>query len=168
MVDKYRYVIFEVEWGWFGLFGTENALLRTSLPTSSHSRCQRELLKDIERATRDKAYFKSVQEKVSSYYKGKEADFSDVPVDISGLGGFTKRILKECRKIKPGQTLTYSQIAAKAGSDKGARPAGNALASNPLPLIIPCHRIICANGNPGGFSGQGGKKTKRKMLNFEK
>ena len=166
---EFKYVVFEVEGGWFGLFGTENAVFRTCLPASSSGRCRRELLKGIdERAKYDKAYFKSVQEKVSSYYKGRAVNFSDVPVDISGLGEFTKRILTACRTIKSGKTLTYGQIAIKAGSPKGARAAGNALAANPLPLIIPCHRIICANGNPGGYSGQGGKKTKKKMLDFEK
>ncbi len=164
-----KYVVFEVEGGWFGLFGTENAVFGTSLPVSSNSRGKRELLKGVDgRAKYDKGYFKSVQERIANYYEGIAVNFSDVPVDISGLGEFTKRILKACRAIKPGKTLTYGQVAAKAGSPKGARAAGNALASNPLPLIIPCHRIICASGNPGGFSGQGGKKMKKKMLDFEK
>ncbi|MCK5563881.1 MAG: MGMT family protein [Planctomycetes bacterium] len=165
---EFKYVIFEVEWGWFGLFGTENAVFRTSLPVSSSGRCQRELLKGIEKAKCDKAYFKSVQERVASYYRGIAVNFSDVPVDILGLGEFTKRILTACRRIKPGETLTYGQIAVKAGSPKGVRAAGNALARNPLPLIIPCHRIIRANGTPGNFSGAGGKKMKEKMLFLEK
>lgn len=167
MVDEYRYVVFEVDGRWFGFLGTEKTLTKTCLPASSKAGCKRMLLCKGTKAKFDKAYFKTVQNRITSYYKGKAVNFSDVPVDLAGCGDFTKRILMACRKIPSGKTLTYGQIAAKVGSPKAARAAGNALASNPVPLIIPCHRVICSNGNPGGFSGWGGGKMKKKMLFLE-
>lgn len=165
--EKFKYVIFTAGGGYFGLFGTDNAVFRTCLPVKSKQECKERLLGVTEGAEADDGYFKSLQGKVLGYYEGETVDFSDVPVDLSGYGDFTRRVLKACREISAGETLTYGQIAAKAGSPKAARAAGNALANNPVPFIIPCHRVVCSDGKLGGFSGAGGAKTKQKMLDFE-
>ena len=88
-------------------------------------------------------------------------------VDLSGFSPFGKRVLRACRKIKYARTATYGQLAEMAGSAGASRAAGNILGKNPLPLIIPCHRIIRADGDMGGFSATGGVNLKKKMLKLE-
>ena len=166
--EKLKYAIFQTAWGFFGLLGTKTHLLRTTLPEKTPARAGNLLLKGLE-AAESKSYMKPLQKAVIAYYIGTyDGDFSGFPIDISGLPPFSAKILKTCRKIKPGKTLSYSQLAKAAGSPKAARAAGRALAKNPMPLIIPCHRIIGQNGKLTGFSAAGGIKTKQKMLALEK
>ena len=117
----------------------------------------------------DKALFKEVQGLVSAYFEGDCVNFGrDVPVVLpDGMGRFARRVLTECRRVRFGQTISYGELAEKAGAVGAARAAGNALSRNPLGLIIPCHRVICADGGPGGFSAMGGVKLKKRMLTLE-
>ena len=91
----------------------------------------------------------------------------DCQVDISWASEFAQSILKACCKVKPGQTITYSQLALNAAHPRAARAAGSVMAANLVPLIIPCHRIIAANGRLGGYSALGGVKIKAKLLKHE-
>ena len=162
-----KYVTFKVKCGYFGLLSNQNALLRSCLPVKSKQACIDALLADIESAEFDKSHFKSLQEKIAVYFKGGYADFSSVAVDLKTFNSFSIKILTACQKIPFGQTTTYARIAKIAGSIRGARPAGNVLAKNPIPLIIPCHRVICYNGQPGGFSAAGGTTAKKILLELE-
>ncbi|MCL6580960.1 MAG: methylated-DNA--[protein]-cysteine S-methyltransferase [Firmicutes bacterium] len=93
-----------------------------------------------------------------------------LPVDLEGLPGFTRRVLELLRDVPPGRTVTYSELAAAAGSPRAARAVGVVMARNPLPLIIPCHRVI---GSDGGLRGFGGGSTaeglalKERLLRYE-
>jgi len=84
-----------------------------------------------------------------------------------GLGLFTRRVLTACRSIEFGRTVSYGRLAEMAGKPGSARAVGGVLAQNPLPLIIPCHRVICANGSLGGFSAMGGVRLKKRLLELE-
>jgi methylated-DNA-[protein]-cysteine S-methyltransferase len=95
-------------------------------------------------------------------------DFGDVQCDLSALGPFARKILDACRKIPYGKTLTYSQLAMKAGEDGKQRAVARALGANPAPLVIPCHRVVAAGGKAGGFSALGGVEQKLKMLEMER
>jgi len=86
---------------------------------------------------------------------------------LDGLGLFARRVLTACRDIRFGQTVSYGRLAEMAGKAGSARAVGGALAKNPLPLIIPCHRVTYANGKMGGFSATGGVKLKKRMLKLE-
>ncbi|MBN1456649.1 MAG: MGMT family protein [Sedimentisphaerales bacterium] len=163
-----KYVTFEVKHGYFGLLGDQNVLLRSCLPVKSKQTCTDALLVDIDNAEFDRSRFKNLQEQIATYFKGCYADFSDVAVDLKTFNSFSRKILTACQKIRFGQTMTYGQIAKIAGSIKGARAAGNVLAKNPVPLIIPCHRVVCSNGGLGGFSAAGGTKIKKILLDLEK
>jgi len=88
-------------------------------------------------------------------------------VSLDGAGPFVQEVLHACRKIAFGQTMTYAGLAKQVGSPNAARAVGSALASNPIPLIIPCHRVLRTDGGLGGFSAPGGTDTKRKMLRHE-
>ncbi len=91
-------------------------------------------------------------------------DLSDIPLDMSHLSGFLQRTYALTRTITPGHTLTYGQIAERLGSAGLARAVGRAMGANPFPIIVPCHRVLGADGSIGGFSAHGGALTKRRML----
>jgi len=93
-----------------------------------------------------------------------EDDLEDITLDMSHLSDFLRRTYTLTRTITPGHTLTYGQIAERLGSPGLARAVGGAMAANPFPIIVPCHRVLGADGSIGGFSAHGGARTKRRML----
>jgi methylated-DNA-[protein]-cysteine S-methyltransferase len=93
-----------------------------------------------------------VRRELDEYFAGKRHDF-DIPVDWRLSDGFTRRVLRATARIPYGQLLSYKQVAAKAGSPRGSRAAGNALGSNRIPIVVPCHRVIHADGTLGGYTG---------------
>jgi methylated-DNA-[protein]-cysteine S-methyltransferase len=98
------------------------------------------------------------------YLGGERVDF-DIPVDLSGLNPFTSRVLTEIRRIPYGGLASYGTIARHVGCPNGARAVGQALARNPIPVVIPCHRIIRGDGSLGGFGL--GLDMKVKLLSIE-
>ena len=99
---------------------------------------------------------------------GEPADLLGARLDLTGVSDFHKRVYDEARRIPPGSTLTYGQIAQRLKAPGTARAIGQALGSNPFPIIVPCHRVLGANGNVGGFSAPGGVDTKLRILNIER
>jgi methylated-DNA-[protein]-cysteine S-methyltransferase len=168
MNEQLKYAIFPVRWGYFGLLGTEKALLRSCLPARSADAVKTHLLKGISRVEADSKMSPQLQQKISAYFKGTCVDFSNERVDLSQFSPFARRVLLTCRKIKYGKTTTYGRLAKMARSPHAARSVGNILAKNPLPLIIPCHRIIRNDAQIGGFSAPQGTKLKQKLINLEK
>jgi len=163
-----KYVIFETKWGYFGLAGTESALCRSQLPGQEYKKIESLLLKNLLDAQFDETFFKILQEQITAYFEGACVNFSlDIPIALDGFHGFSLKVLTACRKIKFGRTITYSDLAKKAGRPAASRAVGNALAKNPLPLIIPCHRVLRADGGMGGFSAPGGIPFKKKMFALE-
>jgi len=169
-----KYTIFKTMWGYFGLAGTEFGLLRTCLPGPEREKVKSLLLKNLSLVNPassikfDKTLFKTTQEQIIAYFEGAEVNFaSDIPIMLDGFSSFGQRTLTACRNIRFGQTVSYGQLAKKAGSPTGARAVGCVMAKNPLPLIAPCHRVIRSDGRIGGFSAQGGTKLKKRMLHLE-
>jgi len=101
---------------------------------------------------------------LAEYFAGQRREFS-VPVDLSGLPSFTQRVLAACATIPWGTTQAYGQLAAEVGSPQAARAVGQALGRNPVPILVPCHRVICADGSLGGFGA--GLMMKRRLLELE-
>lgn len=106
-------------------------------------------------------------QRVRLHFNGKSQDFRDIELDLEGVGLFSKRVYEAARAIPPGQTASYGKIAEAAGHGGAARAVGLVMGRNPVPLIIPCHRILASNSRPGGFSAHGGLATKAKMLEVE-
>lgn len=105
-----------------------------------------------------------VRRELDEYFAGKRHDF-DVPVDWQLHDGFGRRVLKATARIPYGRVLTYTEVAAKAGSPRGSRAAGNALGSNRIPIVVPCHRVVRAGGALGGYTG--GVEKKEFLLELE-
>jgi methylated-DNA-[protein]-cysteine S-methyltransferase len=98
-------------------------------------------------------------------YFGLRRRTFNLPIDWSLVRGFTASVLRQTARIPFGDVLTYGQVAAQAGSPRAARAAGNALGSNPIPIVVPCHRVLHADGGLGGYSG--GLDRKRYLLALE-
>ena len=109
---------------------------------------------------------KEASKQIIEYFEGKRKEF-DIPLDLQGQTPFRLKVLKACAMIPFGHTLTYRALATKAGSPRGARAAGGAMANNPIALIVPCHRVIGSDWGLHGFSSPGGLKTKSILLNHE-
>lgn len=168
MQKAVKYTIFKTKWGYFGLAGTEFGLLRSCLPTRRHEDVKLRLLKDLGKVRFEKGVFKELQWKISAYFEGTCVGFSpNIPIVLEGFSVFVRCVLTACRDIRYGQTISYSQLAERIGRAAAVRAIGNALAKNPLPLIIPCHRVVYANGGIGGFSAMGGVDLKEKLLGHE-
>lgn len=110
----------------------------------------------------------SVIDRVVAELEGLTSDdLADVPLDLRAVSPFDARVYAEVRKIAPGQTATYGEIARRVGSPGAARAIGGAMGRNPFAPIVPCHRVVAAGGRLGGFSAAGGAKTKQRMLAVE-
>jgi methylated-DNA-[protein]-cysteine S-methyltransferase len=105
-----------------------------------------------------------VRRELDEYFAGKRREF-DVPLDWSLTKGFTQRILRATAKVPYGAVSTYRQMAAKAGNERAVRAAGNALGANPIPIVVPCHRILRTGGSLGGYGG--GLPRKEFLLKLE-
>lgn len=104
---------------------------------------------------------------LEAFLGGGSGRFDDLPLDLSGLPPFQRRCLEVLRATRPGETLTYGELAARAGSPRAARAAGQAMRRNPLPILVPCHRVV-GEGWSGGFSFGQGLTTKQRLLDLER
>jgi len=99
--------------------------------------------------------------------RGEAVTLTDVPLDTSGIGTFPQRVYAFTRTVPAGQTRTYGEVATALGASGAARAVGRALGANPFPIIVPCHRVLAADGGTGGFSAHGGRHLKHRMLEIE-
>lgn len=99
--------------------------------------------------------------------RAAHVELGRVALNLAAATPFEQRVYDAARRIRPGDTSTYGEIARQVGSPGAAREVGAALGRNPIPIIVPCHRVVAANGKTGGFSGAGGVKTKLRMLAIE-
>ncbi len=104
---------------------------------------------------------------MAALLEGRRDQLLDIELDLDGIGAFELSVYEVTRAIPPGETLTYGEVARRIGDPGAARAVGRALGSNPLPIVIPCHRVLGAGGQLVGFSANGGTETKRRMLLIE-
>lgn len=103
---------------------------------------------------------------VQEYLAGKRAAF-DLSIDMRFLTDFQRTVLRAVLKVPRGEVITYGALARVIGRPKAARAVGQALGSNPIPIVIPCHRVLASDGSLGGYSGRGGVRTKAELLRLE-
>lgn len=104
---------------------------------------------------------------MAALLEGRRDQLLDIELDLEGIGPFERSVYEVTRAIPPGETLTYGEVARRIGEPGAARAVGRALGANPLPIVIPCHRVLGAGGQLVGFSANGGTETKRRMLLIE-
>lgn len=160
------YCVFETRFGWAAVAGTDGMLTRVVLPVESRDESARSVRAGLASdSVEDVAAFGSLPQRLRDYFDGEPVDLSNVPVDLDMQPPFVRKALLECKKVEHGTVVTYAEIARRAGSAKACRAVGNAMASNPAPVVVPCHRVIASSGGLGGFSG--GLEWKRRLLGLE-
>jgi len=105
-------------------------------------------------------------QQVGEYLRGERKAFQ-LPVDLSGMTPFQQTVLNEVSEVPRGEVVTYGDLARRIGKPRAARAVGQALGSNPVPIVVPCHRVIASDGSLGGYSGRRGIKTKEALLTLE-
>jgi methylated-DNA-[protein]-cysteine S-methyltransferase len=105
--------------------------------------------------------------KIEALLCGMPADLSDIVLDLAGVPAFHQRVYALARRMAPGETMTYGDMAQRLGDPGAARAVGQALGHNPFAPVVPCHRILAAKGGAGGFSAAGGTRTKLRLLEIE-
>lgn len=165
MAFKTFYTVFKTPLGWMAVLGSSAGLRRTTLPQQSLTRALSLLGDSYKEAALSPVFFKDVVRRFRLYFSGHTVAFPDT-LDLRGRTDFRCRVWEATRKITYGQTRSYRQIAQQIGEPEAAQAVGQALERNPLPIIIPCHRVINSNGTPGGFSG--GLALKKRLLALEK
>jgi methylated-DNA-[protein]-cysteine S-methyltransferase len=158
------YTVFSTRAGRVGILGSDNGIRRVTLPQESDPAVYRWLGDGMEDATEAPRRFTDLIERLRAYYAGQRTDFPD-KLDLNGATPFQRAVWEAVRLIPYGESRSYKWAAGRAGNAGAARAAGQALARNPLPIIVPCHRVLAADGGPGGFSG--GLKVKEYLLGLE-
>lgn len=162
-----KYDIFETEMGWIAVVMNDNGVLRMSLPERVFERAYDHVRPEIEHAELDPDAAIDVRAKVQAYCAGKDVDLTDIPIDMSAMSPFFKKAREACRSIPAGETRTYAWLAEQAGNVRAARGAGQAMAKNPVALLVPCHRVIGSDGELHGFGGGEGIPMKARLLRME-
>jgi methylated-DNA-[protein]-cysteine S-methyltransferase len=153
--------VFRTSSGWVGVAATSKGLCRVILPKVNKKQVLEVLLEEIYPIDGPEEAVKvaELSEKVLKRYFGKEPEkFKGIPLDLSEMTPFTGKVLKRVARIPYGRTMSYGEIARAVGNPKGARAVGGAVGRNPIPVIIPCHRVLAGDNRLGGFSGGLDKK----------
>jgi methylated-DNA-[protein]-cysteine S-methyltransferase len=165
-----HYHVFETAMGFCAIAWSDAGVARFQLPTKTAEAAERLMRRravGAELGAPPEA-IAAVIEAAKHYFDGEEIDFSRVLVDLAGQDAFFAQIYHALRRVGWGGTTTYGALAKEVGAGRErARDVGEAMAKNPAPLIIPCHRVLAAGGKIGGFSAPGGSKTKARMLELE-
>jgi methylated-DNA-[protein]-cysteine S-methyltransferase len=161
------YAVWPTAWGPMGAAATAAGLVRLVLPHYQADDLAELLAWEHPGAVREAAPFEAVIELSRQYFNGGAMDFGDVLCELPGERTFAGLVLRACRRIPYGQTSSYGELARKIRRPDAARAVAGALGKNPLPLVVPCHRVTYADGSLGGFSAPGGVDVKRRMLALE-
>ena len=162
------YDIFETPHGWVGVLASEHGIRRTTLPETSIEACREKLGSAIDDADRTPDKFVNLRRKIERFLDGEDEDFGGVPIDVEDASPFHRAAWQACRTIPAGETRPYRWLASAAGRPNAPRAAGQAMARNRLPFLIPCHRVIASDGSLGGYgSGRTRLELKKRLLEME-
>ncbi len=164
MAQELYYTIFETSAGWVGIMGSTAGLLSVTLPRRSKREVNRLLGINSNRDVPVPHHLQDLTERFKAYYSGHKVDFPDM-LDLSAATPFQREVWEATRLIPYGETRSYKWVAERIKKPGAARAVGQALGRNPLPVIIPCHRVLASNGGLGGFNG--GLEMKRFLLHLE-
>ncbi len=167
-------VVFPSAFGWFGMVVSPNSVICTKFGFTTLAALQKSFQKtdprylDFTHVSDCPDWIQLLAGRLQDYFEGAADSFADVPLQLDyAKTNFQAAVLQRCRDIAYGRTLTYGQLAAQAGNPGAARAVGNVMASNRVPIIVPCHRVVASNGGLGGFSAIGGVSTKQRLLDLE-
>jgi len=167
MSDRH-YHLFDTKLGVAGIAWSDAGITRFRLPDPDRAAAERDLRTKGTPAAPPSTIAAVVNE-AQRYFAGERIDFSATALDLKGVDPFRRAIYEALRKVGFGETVTYGELAKRAGANEpqAAQEVGIAMARNPVPLIIPCHRVLAAGGKIGGFSAPGRTEAKSRMLALE-
>lgn len=169
MASPERYCLFDTEFGLCGLAWSERGLTHVQLPEADAAATRARLEKRGAVEGEPPEAVAGALERLRAYFAGAETDFADLAVELpAATGDERRRIYDAARALRWGETASYGEVARRAGLPGGARAVGQAMAANPLPIVIPCHRVLAAGDRLGGFSAYGGVLTKERLLVLER
>jgi len=166
--------LLKTPFGWCGLIFDNDKIREIVLPSPDkqrvlqrlHSRCYKTNSTKLRQGDSATEFLNDLKR----YFNGEKVDFNNMAryiTDLTRSSNFERAVYKTLMTVPYGQVRTYQWVAQKAGRPGASRAVGNALAKNPLPIIIPCHRVVKSNGSLGGFSAIGGTELKKKLLVLE-
>jgi methylated-DNA-[protein]-cysteine S-methyltransferase len=161
-----RYHLFETELGLCGIAWSEAGITRFRLPDPDRAAAEKALGARAARQEPPPAIAAAVAA-ARCYFGGARVDFTGIGLDLPALDPFRRATYDALRAVAWGETVTYGELARRAGAPGAAQEVGIAMARNPVPLIIPCHRVLAAGGKLGGFSAPGRTAAKERMLALE-
>lgn len=164
-----RYCLFDSAIGTCGLAWSPQGLTRLQLPEADAGATGRRLRRrgvDANATAPPPAVARAIGA-LQRYLAGTREDFSDIAVDLAGIGPFHAKVYAALRTVAWGEVTSYGALARAVGEPDAARAIGQAMGQNPVPVVIPCHRVLAAGGKVGGFSAPGGAATKRRLLALE-
>lgn len=159
-------LVFKTPWGWMGLSETAKGIDAVVLPKESRQAVLSELQTGSVELLNGRASprLREAQAQVTDYLAGRRRSF-DLSLDLSRGTNFQQKVWRTLRGVSYGELRSYQWVAIRVGGRQYARAVGNAVGANPMPIVIPCHRIVAQDASLGGFSG--GLPTKRKLLTLE-
>jgi methylated-DNA-[protein]-cysteine S-methyltransferase len=162
------YALFETSIGLCGLAWNDRGVIGFQLPEDDVSRTRSRIAKRFPGIVEapPPPHVQGIVADVTALLRGEARDLSAVPLDMEGVSEFDRRVYEIARSIPPGRVLTYGEVASRLGINN-ARAIGQSLGRNPIAVIVPCHRVVAADGRLGGFSANGGASTKRRLLAIE-
>lgn len=158
-----KYTIFKTKVGWIGMLGSTKGLRQVTLPQRSAEEVHRLLDGSLGNAAPSAHPFEDLMRRLKAYFDGKKVAFHD-ELDLKATP-FQREVWRKTSLIPYGETRSYSWVAEQIGNPQAVRAVGQALSRNPLPIIIPCHRVVARNGALCGF--RGGLKMKKRLLSLE-
>jgi methylated-DNA-[protein]-cysteine S-methyltransferase len=164
-----NYTLFDTAIGSCGVVWSDGGLTGVHLPDAHPSRTRSSLTRRFPGATpaEPTPQVRQAIDGIVALLRGEKRDLREIELDFDGIPDFNRRVYELARRIPPGVTMTYGEIAHRLASPGTARAVGQALGHNPWPIVVPCHRVLAADGGMGGFSAPGGVSTKRRMLEIE-
>ncbi len=159
-----KYTVFETPAGWIGLLSSDTGLRGVTLPQPTAEAARAGLGRDAAEAELAPGSFDGLIERLQRYFRGQRVDFND-RLDMSAGTPFQQAVWQATQRIGYGERQTYRWVAGEVGRPRGARAVGQALGANPLPLVVPCHRVVGSDGGLAGFGG--GLEMKAYLLKLE-
>ena len=163
------FFLFDTALGRCALVWRDGAIVGASLPESDDAAMRRSLARRFPGAVEadPPSFVTAAAERVAHHFAGEPQDFCDLPLDLEASSQFEREVYSAALAIPCGETRTYGDLARAVGQPQAAQAVGIALGRNPVPILVPCHRILAGGGRTGGFSAPGGVATKFRILEIE-
>lgn len=160
-----KYAVLETPMGWMGVVASEAGVRRLTIPLPTPDEAMSDIARDVFGAELDNDYFAELEARLQRVFSGKDGALEEEDLDLPNAPEFTRAVWDATRQIPRGETRSYGDLAAAVGRPRGARAVGQVMASNPVAVLIPCHRVIASDRGLGGYGGH--IEMKKRLLTLE-